>query len=104
MIEVEQYPNPLSNKVLLIGRINSSFTKYDFSSFTTDADVYDFNGLLIFTENRNIFFNFLGYSLQKDYHYLKIDKSLIDKYKDEDAFINETWFFLINFRKILFKI
>ena len=101
MIEVNQDPNAASNKVLLLGKINSSFTKYDFSSFTTDADVYDFNGLFIFRERRNILFYFLGYSLQKNYHYLRIDKTLIDKYKDKDTFLNETWFFTYKFLKDL---
>ena len=45
MIELRQDPNGISNQILFAGRCNSAFTKYDFNSFTTDADVYDFNGI-----------------------------------------------------------
>ena len=45
MIEIRQDPNGISDSILLAGKFNAAFTKYDFTSFTTDADVYDFNGL-----------------------------------------------------------
>lgn len=44
MVEVRQNPNDYSNKILLAGRLQNAFTKFDFSTFATDADTYDFNG------------------------------------------------------------
>lgn len=46
MIELRQDPNGLSDQVLLAGRYDVAFTKYDFIGFATDADVYDFNGIV----------------------------------------------------------
>jgi len=44
MVEVLQDPNAISNKVLLAAKFGAPFSNYDFSSFTTDADIYDFEG------------------------------------------------------------
>lgn len=45
LIDVTQNAVGYSKKVLLAGKYGSAFTRFDFSSLTTDADVYDFNGI-----------------------------------------------------------
>ena len=45
MVEVRQSPNNFSNEILFLAKFNGAFSRYDFSSFTTDADIYDFIGI-----------------------------------------------------------
>lgn len=50
LIDVDQNAGGYSNKVLFAGKYGSAFTRFDFSSLTTDADIYDFNGMVYLKE------------------------------------------------------
>lgn len=78
MIEVRQDPDGISDSILLAGKFNVAFTKYDFTSFTTDADIYDFN----------------GYSLQKNYHYVLIEPDIVNNYNNINQGPNEEWYII----------
>lgn len=47
LVELIQNPYDDSNQILLVGKYGYPFSRFDFTSFSTDADVYDFNGIIL---------------------------------------------------------